>query len=123
MDTVISFTPAELVAFIGAIAAVCAGIATIVGFICKVVAKWRAPEVEQNKRIKACEDRLDKLEANDKKYSQFFANDDERFTAIENSNRVTQGAILALLKHALNEGDKSALVDAEKQLEKYLLEK
>jgi hypothetical protein len=33
MNNVISFTPAELAAFIGTIAGVCAGIATIVGII------------------------------------------------------------------------------------------
>ena len=31
MDTTITFTPSELVAFIGTIAGVCAGIATITG--------------------------------------------------------------------------------------------
>lgn len=123
MDTVISFTPAELVAFIGAIAAVCAGIATIVGFICKVVAKWRAPEVEQNKRIKACEEEIKELKEQNKLFTQYFGNDDRRFKEIEKSTKITQGAILALLKHALNDGDKTALVDAEKQLEKYLLDK
>ena len=53
MNNVISFTPSELAAFIGTIAGVCAGIATIVGIIVKVVMRLKAPEVEQNKRIKA----------------------------------------------------------------------
>ena len=56
MNNVISFTPSELVAFIGTIAGVCAGIATIVGVICKVVMRLKAPEVEQNNRIKALEE-------------------------------------------------------------------
>ena len=53
MNNVISFTPAELAAFIGTIAGVCAGIATIVGIIVKVVMRLKAPEMEQNRRIKA----------------------------------------------------------------------
>ena len=55
MNNVISFTPAELAAFIGTIAGVCAGIMTIVGVICNVIMRLKAPEVEQNKRIKALE--------------------------------------------------------------------
>ena len=42
MDTTITFTPSELVAFIGTIAGVCAGIATITGFIVALVKKWKA---------------------------------------------------------------------------------
>ena len=42
MDNVISFTPAELAAFIGTIAGVCAGIATITGFIVALVKRWKA---------------------------------------------------------------------------------
>lgn len=53
MDNVISFTPAELAAFIGTIAGVCAGIATIVGIIVKIIVRLKAPEDEQNRRIKA----------------------------------------------------------------------
>lgn len=56
MNNVITFTPSELVAFIGTIAGVCAGIATIVGVICKVIMRLKAPEVEQNNRIKALEE-------------------------------------------------------------------
>lgn len=56
MNNVISFTPAELAAFIGTIAGVCAGIATIVGIIVKLIMRLKAPEVEQNNRIKALEE-------------------------------------------------------------------
>ena len=49
MDTVISFTPSQLVAFIGSIAGVCAGLATITGFVVALVKRWKAPEVEQNR--------------------------------------------------------------------------
>ena len=56
MNNVISFTPSELVAFIGTIAGVCAGIMTIVGVICKVVMRLKAPEMEQNNRIKTLEE-------------------------------------------------------------------
>ena len=41
MDTTITFTPSELVAFIGTIAGVCAGIATITGFIVALVKRWK----------------------------------------------------------------------------------
>ena len=56
MDNVISFTPSELAAFIGTIAGVCAGLMTIVGIIVKIIVRLKAPEVEQNKRIKVLEE-------------------------------------------------------------------
>ena len=123
MNNVISFTPAELAAFIGTIAGVCAGIATIVGIIVKLVMKLKQPEIEQNKRLDAHDERLNELDKIIETFRTYFANDDKRFKAIERSNKVTQSALLALMKHALNDGDIATLKNAEKQLEDFLIEK
>lgn len=127
MDNVISFTPAELVAFITAIGGAIVTIGGVVALIVKLVKKVRAPEVKQDKRIEALELKYkaldDKLEDAITTFRQYFTNDDNRFKAIEKSNKITQGAILALLKHALNGNDVGSLQDAEKQLEAYLLDK
>jgi hypothetical protein len=121
MDNTISFTPAELVAFIGAISAVCAGIATIVGFICKVVAKWKAPEVEQNRRIKELEDDVKALKAQNEIFSQYFVNDNNRFNAVEISNRAILSTLRALLKHAINGNDIEQLKKADEDLDDFLI--
>ena len=123
MDNVISFTPAQLVSFITAIAGACAGIATIVGIIIKMVMKMRAPELKQNERIKACEDRLKTLEEQNKLFNQYFINDDKRFKEIEKSNKAILATLRALLKHAINGNDKESLKKAEADLDIFLIEK
>ena len=51
MNTVITFTPAQLVAFIGALFAFIASIGAGVAVIAKLITKIRKPELEQNKKI------------------------------------------------------------------------
>lgn len=123
MDNVISFTPAELVAFITAIGGAIVTIGGVVALIVKLVKKVRAPEVKQDERITALENKQKEFEDIIATFRQYFTNDDNRFKAIEKSNKITQGALLALLKHALNGNDVGSLQDAEKQLEAYLIDK
>ena len=123
MDTVIQFTPAQLIALILAVCGAVVTISAAIGVITKALEKIKEPETAQNKRLELIEL---KLETHDKileKYQEFFTNDDNRFKSIERSNKVTQNALLALLKHALNGNDIDALKDAEKSLEAYLIEK
>lgn len=123
MDNVISFTPTQLIALILGISGAIVTISAAIGVITKALEKIKEPETAQNKRLELIEI---KLETHDKvleKYQEFFTNDDNRFKAIERSNKVTQNALLALLKHALNGNDIDALKDAEKCLEAYLIEK
>ena len=116
MDTTITFTPSELVAFIGTIAGVCAGISTITGFIVALVKRWKAPEVEQNRRIEALEKEVDELK------KQLNVGND-RFDRIEESNIIILGTLRALLKHAINGNDKEQLKNAEKDLDNFLITK
>lgn len=116
MDKTIMFTPSEVVAII---LAVCAGVVTISGAI-TVIAGWinkaKAPEKEQDRRITDLEKRVDTLEASSD-------NDGERLKQIEESNRITQRGMLALLKHSINGEDTESLRRAEKDLENYLIDK
>lgn len=123
MDNVISFTPAELVAFITAIGGAILTIGGVVALIVNLVKKVRAPEVKQDERITALENKQKEYDEIIATFRQYFTNDDNRFKAIEKSNKITQGALLALLKHALNGNDVGSLQDAEKQLEAYLIDK
>lgn len=134
MDNVISFTPAELVGFITAIGGAIVTIGAVVTIIFKLVNRLKAPEDKQNERLDALEKKQELLAEDLKEqkkqrdetitqFMQYFTNDDNRFKAIERSNKVTQNALLALLKHALNGNDLQALKDAEKSLEAYLIEK
>ena len=119
MDTVIQFTPAQLIAIATAIIT----LSTACGVIVNLVSKVKEPEKKQDERIKALEDRADKFDGIIEKFQGYFNNDDKRLRAIDEGNKITQTALLALLKHALNGNDTKALKDAEKDLENYLINK
>lgn len=123
MNNVISFTPTELVGFITAIGGAIVTIGAVITLIFKLVNRVRAPEIKQNERIKSVEDRLKAVEEQNKIFTQYFINDDKRFKAIERSNKITQSALLALLKHSINGNDTDSLKKAEKSLEEFLIEK
>jgi len=123
MDNVISFTPAELVGFITAIGGAIVTIGAVTTLIFKLVNRVKAPEIKQNERISALETRLKSIEDQNKLFTQYFINDDKRFKAIERSNKITQSALLALLKHSINGNDTESLKKAEKNLEEFLIEK
>lgn len=119
MDTIIQFTPAQLIALASAIIV----LSTACGVIVNIINKAREPEKKQDERIKACEDRLDKMDGILEKFQGFLDNDDKRLKAIDEGNKITQQGLLALLKHALNGNDTDALKVAEKNLEEYLINK
>jgi hypothetical protein len=134
MDNVISFTPSELVGFITAIGGAIVTVGAVAALIVKLFNRVKAPENKQNERLDALEKNYELLSEDLKeqkkeraetvaRFMQYFTNDDNRFKAIERSNKITQGALLALLKHALNGNDVNSLKDAEKALEDYLIEK
>lgn len=123
MNNVISFTPAQLIALVLAICGAIVTISAAIGVIAKALEKARAPEKEQNERLDAHEKRLNALDEIIVKFREYFDNDDRRFKEIEKSNKVTQSALLALLKHSINGNDTESLKEARKNLEEYLIEK
>jgi hypothetical protein len=123
MDNVISFTPAQLIALVLAICGAIVTISAAIGVIAKALDKARAPEKEQNERLDAHEKRLNALDDIIVKFREYFDNDDRRFKEIEKSNKITQSALLALLKHSINGNDTESLKEARKNLEEYLIEK
>ena len=123
MNNTITFTPAQLISIILGICAAIVTISAAIGVIIKAIEKARAPENEQNKRLDNIDHRLDDIDKTILKFREYFTNDDNRFKAIEKSNKITQTALLALLKHSLNGNDIEALKTAEKSLEEYLIDK
>lgn len=119
----VSFTPAELVAIILGLCSTIVTVSAAIGVIVKVVEKARAPEKKQDERLDKIDRRLDDHDKIIEQFREYFTNDDNRFKAIEKSNKITQTALLALLKHSLNGNDKESLKEAEKSLEEYLIQK
>lgn len=114
MDHPITFTPQDLITLIlgicGAITCVSGAIAVIV----KAVTAVKQPNKTQDQRLDSIEKRLD---ANDK----LFEKDNRRIGTIEEGNRVTQRALLALLSHAINGNNTAELKKAEADLSEYLI--
>ena len=123
MDNVIQFTPAQLIALILSVCAAIVTISAAIGVVAKALDKARAPEKEQNERLDNHEKRLNAHDEIIEKFKEYFDNDDRRFKEIEKSNKITQAALLALLKHSLNGNDTASLKEAERSLEEYLIEK
>lgn len=123
MQNSITFSTGELVSMILGICAAICTISAAIGVITRAIAKAKEPEAQQNARLEAIEKRLDDIDKTLTRHGEYFTNDDNRFKAIEKSNRITQASLLALLKHAISGGDNETLKDAEKALEEYLLEK
>ena len=123
MHNEITFTPNDIVTMILALSA---GIVTISGAI-SAIASWftkaKQPEQMQNERLAKCEERLDQHDEKLNTYMAYFQSDDLRLRKIEESNRITQRSMLALLKHSINGDDLESLRKAEKDLEEYLINK
>ncbi len=87
---------------------------TVTNIIIAIAGKAKAPNVRQDERITALETRMkaaeDHLDADNKRLQQ-----------IERGNTVTQKAILALMRHALDGNNLGALSDAERELNDYLV--
>ena len=123
MNNVISFTPSELVAFIGTIAGVCAGIMTIVGVICKVVMRLKAPEVEQNNRIKVLEEENKSRKEEIEELKKRIGEGDDHFTELEKTNKVILRTLQAFLNLSLGVSDTEALKKVSEDLNDFILNK
>lgn len=116
MDQAITFTTQQVFELVLWICGAIVSVSAAVTVISKVIQKARAPEKSQNERIS-------KLEKNVETINQHLDNDNKRLKNLEEGNRVTQQAILALLSHALNGNDVDSLQKAKSRLEDYLIGK
>ena len=90
--------------------------ATVITLIYGLMKFAGSPNKTQNQR-------LDALEKWREQVDDRLTTGDNHFRAIDYGNRITQKAILALMKHAINGNDVDELKRAEKSLEEYLVEK
>lgn len=123
MDSVISFTPAQLVAFITAIGGAIVSIGAVATLIFKLVNRVKAPEAEQNRRIKALEDENKEMKGEIEKLKIRLDDGNGRFEGIEKANRVILRSLQALLAQSLGADATEALKEAKTELDNYFLEK
>ena len=112
MDTIIAFTPSQVMALCSAIVVLSGAVHVLINLFLRV----SAPNKLQNSRISAVEGRLDG-------HDDLLKKDLERLKTLDEANRVTQKAILALLSHGIDGNDVDDLRKAKKELENYLIEK
>lgn len=111
-DTAITFTLSDVLWICGAVCTIAAAAAVFA----KALAKAQEPEAVQNQRLDALEKKVDK-------FAEFFDRDKRRLDSLDEGNRVTQQALLALMSHAINGNDIEKLSRAKDDLESYLINK
>lgn len=97
----------------------CCAITTVSGTVTTVVnvlKMVKSPKDALEKRIKDIEEKIEE-------HDEFLNKDNKRINAIEEGNRVTQKALLALLSNAIDGNNKNGLVEARDNLQKYLIER
>lgn len=83
----------------------------------KICAAWKAakaPNVQQNQR-------LDDLEEWRREADRKLTRDDERLSSIDDGNRVTQRALLALLDHGIDGNNIKQMQHAKEELQDHLI--
>lgn len=109
-EATITFSVSDIVWICGAICTIAAAIAVFY----RAIAKAHEPEHIQDQR-------LDALEKQVKKFAEYLDRDNRRLNALDEGNRVTQQALLALMSHAINGNDIDKLSKAKDDLESYLI--
>jgi hypothetical protein len=74
----------------------------------------KAPNHEQNKRLQALEDWREEVDGK-------LANDQDRFESLDQGNRVTQRALLALLDHGIDGNNIEQMQHAKEELQNHLI--
>lgn len=109
-----NITPGEAVA---ALLAVASAFVLLANATEKVVAAWKAakaPNVQQNQR-------LDALEEWRREVDRKLTSDNDRLSAIDGGNRVTQRALLALLDHGIDGNNIEQMQHAKEELQEHLI--
>ena len=104
---------------VAGVLAVAGAISTLGGaanWIVKLVQVFKAPNADQNQR-------LDKLEKHMEEVDTFLAKDKVRLDGIDESTRVTQRALLALLAHGIDGNHQKQMEEAKEELELHLIKK
>ena len=82
--------------------------------IAKAVKAAKAPNEVQDRRLTAAEKDIADIKG-------FLANDKKRLDSLEEGNRVTQRALIALLGHGLDGNNQKEMAAAKADLESYLI--
>jgi len=82
--------------------------------LAKVIQAFKAPNVKQDERLDNVEKRLDDVD-------KFLASDKKRLDSLDEGNRATQRALLALLDHGIDGNNISQMQQAKADLQNHLI--
>lgn len=112
-------SPMGILEVIAAVLAVAGAISTLAGaanWLVKLVQVVKAPNAEQDRRLSDLEKHMEEVDG-------YLANDKRRLDNIDESTRVTQRALLALLAHGIDGNHQKQMEEAKKELELHLIKK
>ena len=109
----------DMFKLIAAALAVAGAISTLGGaanWLVKLVQALKAPNAEQDRRLAALEKHMQEVDG-------YLASDKQHLESIDESTRVTQRALLALLAHGIDGNHQSQMEEAKTELELHLIKK
>lgn len=115
-EVVSNITLGQLYLSIIAISIVCNTLGRILDSLFKLWTKAKAPEAEQDRRISKAEEDIAEIR-------KMLNNDNGRLKEIEGSNRLTQRALLELLKHGIDGNNINEMQRVRSDIENYLINK
>ena len=107
---------AEIVAIVLAVAGAISTLGGAANWIVKLVSALKAPNAEQDSRLAKLEKHMEEVDG-------YLANDKKRLDNIDESTRVTQRALLALLAHGIDGNHQKQMEEAKDELEYHLIKK
>ena len=111
--------PMDIVKIVAVVLAAAGAISTLGGaanWLVKLIQAIKAPNAEQDVRLGKLEKHMEEVDA-------FLANDKKRLDNIDESTRVTQRALLALLAHGIDGNHQKQMEEAKDELEYHLIKK
>jgi hypothetical protein len=110
---------------LGILGSVCAGAITldkVLDIIHKYIKKAKEPDAEQDKRLDEMDRRIGALEQGQLQHGAALTRDLERFTEIDEVNRLTLEAVRALLESQLTGNNVAAMQASKEKIDNYLME-
>jgi hypothetical protein len=110
---------------LGILGSVCAGAITldkVLDIIYKYIKKAKEPDAEQDKRLDEMDRRIGALEQGQLQHGAALTRDLERFTEIDEVNRLTLEAVRALLESQLTGNNVAAMQASKEKIDNYLME-
>ncbi len=90
------------------------GLGAVIALIAKAIYNIKKPNRVQNERLDAIEKTL-------KEHETYLSRDAKKFDKLEDGNRITQKAILALLSHGIDGNEIEGMKKAKEDLQNYLI--